>query len=72
MTSAYSSYSTNTSAENNESNAQDIYWYIDSQGYEKLFKFIRLDVLEKPILITMVELRKLLLDYQCVRLAQQN
>ena len=70
MTSAYCSYSTNTSAENNEINAQDIYWYIGSQGYEKLFKFIRLDLLEKPILITMVELRKLLLDYQCVRLAQ--
>ena len=52
--------STNTSTEINESDAgsnQDtVYGYIESQGNEKLFKFIRFDLLENPRLITMVKL----------------
>ena len=58
--------STNTSTQINESDAesnQDTYGYTESQGYKKLFEFIRFDLLENPILITMVELRKLLPDY---------
>ena len=54
--------STNTSTEINESDAesnQDTYGYIESQGYKKLFEFIRFDSLENQRLITMVEL----LDY---------
>ena len=54
--------STNASTEINASDAesnQDTYGYIESQGYKKLFEFIRFDSLENPRLITMVEL----LDY---------
>ena len=52
--------STNTSTEINESDAGSnqgtVYGYIESQGNEKLFKFIRFDSLENPRLITMVKL----------------
>ena len=78
--------STNTSTEINESDYcyyhdddddaesnQDTYGYIESKGYEKLFEFIRLDLLENPRLIIMAELRKLLFDYMhSVGAAEKN
>lgn len=41
----------------------DSYSYIESQGYQKVFKFFRLDLFENPRLITLMELRELLLAY---------
>jgi hypothetical protein len=43
--------------------ADDNYRYIDFQAYEKLFEFIRSDLLENPRLIKMVDLRELLLSF---------
>ena len=48
-------------SDNNEDNHGDI----ESQGYEKLFYFIRCDLLENPRLMTMIELKEMLLILMC-------
>lgn len=41
----------------------DSYGYIESRGYERIFEYIRSDLLEKPRLITLVELKEVLLIF---------
>ena len=58
--------STSTSAESKESDDnEDNYGDIESRGYEKLFYFIRFDLLENPRLMTMIELKEVLFTFMC-------
>ena len=58
--------STSTSAESKESDDnEDNYGDIESRGYEKLFYFIRFDLLENPRLMTMIELKEMLFTFMC-------